>query len=80
MTIYALIAPDLPEADFGLTTMVVFNSDLLVIHELRIDSHKPTYQYFDLKNRVPPYKGQTASRRSVEIREVRDLHYAALLF
>src|SRR4030095_10533179 len=26
------------------------------------------------------YKGQTASRRSVENREVRDLHYAALFF
>src|SRR4029077_10460749 len=33
-----------------------------------------------LKNRVPLYKEQTASRRSVENREVRDLHYAALFF
>src|SRR5215470_775776 len=30
-----------------------------------------------MKNRVPLYKGQTASRRSVENREVRDLYYAA---
>jgi hypothetical protein len=33
-----------------------------------------------LKNRVPLLKRQTASRRSVENREVRDLHYAALFF
>jgi hypothetical protein len=26
------------------------------------------------------YKGQAASRRSAENREVRDVHYAALLF
>src|SRR5262249_37115589 len=30
--------------------------------------------------RLKLYKGQTASRRSVENREVRDLHYAALFF
>ena len=33
-----------------------------------------------LKNRVPLLKRQTASRRSVENREVRGLHYAALFF
>jgi hypothetical protein len=33
-----------------------------------------------LKNRVPLYEGQTASRRSVQNRGVRDLHYAALFF
>jgi hypothetical protein len=33
-----------------------------------------------LKKSLPLYKGQTASRRSVENGEIRDLHYAALFF
>jgi hypothetical protein len=34
-----------------------------------------------LNNHVRPYKGQTASRRSVEKKDVRNLHYAdAALF
>jgi hypothetical protein len=49
---------------------------------LMVDSHKRIINTSRLKKRVPRYKRQTASRRSVELKNVRDLHYAdaAILF
>jgi hypothetical protein len=47
-----------------------------------VDSHKRIINTSRLKKRVPLYKRQTVARRSVELKNVRDLHYAdaAILF